>query len=150
MKIRNSVFAEQGGRGGHREIEALRILLQPDVEGHERVLGLLVEPHAHHADAAEVGSHTFQEIEDGAHSPPVGLRQFYRFGAGREAIQMERFTVVKEAYVGLVHGIKVIVELCHIFFLARYDAREANTAFWQGLPKFVFLEKSTGILNFGL
>ena len=78
------------------------------------------------------------------------LRQFYRLGSGGQAVQMERITVVKEAHMSLIHGIKVVVELCHIFFLARYDARGAITAFWQGLPKFVFLEKSTGILNFGL
>lgn len=56
-----------------------------------------------------------------------------------------------EADLRLIERIKIIVEMCHNSnFFARYGRKEGNAAFWQGLPKFGFLDFCLRISTFGL
>ena len=51
--------------------------------------------------------------------PPEGFRQLFGFATVRQAVQVERVSVIMEAHVGLVHRVKVIVELCHNSFFVQ-------------------------------
>lgn len=119
MKIRDSVLTEKGGRRGHGKIETLRLHLQPDVEGHQRVFFLPVEPDTRHTDATETRDHVFQQAVDGTEPPAVVFRQPGRLLPGGHTVQMVSIPVEKKADVGLIHGIKIIVELGHSFFFCK-------------------------------
>jgi hypothetical protein len=69
------------------------------------------------------------------------LRQFHRFVTVRQTVQMESIPVIMEADVGLVHGIKVIVELCHNSFFVQDTLPRGKHRILARLAKICFFGK---------